>query len=210
LGRYDNVDDIRGEITSETENSTLSQESEDSQPEFSLGKISNNVYTNDFLGLSCTLPLEWNFYSEEQILELNNITMEYIDEDYSSQLEKATIIYDMYAQNIVDNSTVNVNLERLNPVQAVTLDLKTALVAQTDAIVSTYQNMGYTDVAVNYENITVDGKKYDALRIEAKIQGYDFYGIAFSFIKNSYLANVTVTSLQTDKINTILKCFTLE
>jgi len=83
-------------------------------------------------------------------------------------------------------------------------------VAQTDAIVSTYQNMGYTDVAVNYENITVDGKKFDALRIEAKIQGYDFYGIAFSFIKNSYLANVTVTSLQTDKINTILKCFTLE
>ncbi|MBE6810150.1 MAG: hypothetical protein E7521_03720 [Ruminococcaceae bacterium] len=210
LGRYDNVDDIRGEITSETENSTLSQESEDSQPEFSLGKTSNNVYTNEFLGLSCTLPSEWNFYSDEQILELNNITKEYIDEDVSSQLEKATIIYDMYAQNNVDNSNVNVNLERLNPVQAVTLDLKTALVAQTDAIISTYQNMGYTDVAVNYENITVDGKKFDALRIEAKIQGYDFYGIAFAFIKNSYLANVTVTSLQTDKTNTILKCFTLE
>lgn len=208
-GNYD-VEDIRGEITSEVENPTQSQDSEESQPGFSLGKTSNNVYTNEFLGLSCTLPSEWKFYSDEQILELNNITKEYIDEDVSSQLEKATIIYDMYAQNTVDNSNVNVNLERLNPVQAVTLDIKTALEAQTDAIISTYQNMGYTDVSVNYESITVNGKKYDALRIEAKIQGYDFYGIAFTFIKNNYLANVTATSLQTDKTNTILNCFTLE
>ncbi len=215
LGENNNVDDIRGEITSEVQNVTQGEETEDgkneeSQPEFSLGKTINNVYTNEFLGLSCTLSSEWEFYSDEQILELNNIVLENIDEDISEQIKNATIIYDMFAQNTVDYSNINMTLERFSSLQIASIDMKQSLEAQKDAIISTYQNMGYTDITVAYEKIIVDNKEYDALKLKAMIQGVDFYGTAFAFKKNNYVATVTVTSLQTDKTDDILKKITVE
>ena len=83
------TDDVRGDIASE---STIQNENE---PEFSLGKATSNTYNNDFLGISCTLPTEWAFYTDEQILELNNIVGTIVDEDIAERLKNANTIYDI-------------------------------------------------------------------------------------------------------------------
>lgn len=214
-------EDVRGEIISgdntQTENNTDKDADTDintdanteteNEPEFSMGKVSSNTYNNDFLGLSCTLPSEWVFYTEEQILEINNIVGDVVDENAKKQLENATIIYDMYASYISEGSSINVNLEKLNAVQAVTLNIKNTLEGQIGTIKSAYENMGYTDMDIGYQKVTVDGKEFDALKFTAKIQGIDFYGITFSFIKENYLASIAVCSILTDKNETILGYF---
>ena len=179
------------------------------EPEFSLGKTDNNTYTNDFLGIGCTLPAGWAFYTDQQILELNNIVEDVLDEEIVDRLKDANIIYDMYA--ICQNTgSINVNLEKLDALQLVGLNIKQTLEAQIGSIKSAYQGMGYTDIDVNYQKVTVDGKEFDALRIEAKIQGIDFYVITFAFRKQNYLANVTISSLQTDETATLMSYFTIE
>ncbi len=206
------ADNVRGEILGggssvEEISSELETSSEEAQPEFSMGKATSNTYKNDFLGLNCTLPEEWVFYTDKQILELNNVVGEVIDEKTASQLENANIIYDMYASIEAEGSSININLEKFSAVQMVTLDIKQVLEAQIDTIKSAYQNMGYTDTQVTYQKVKVDGKEFDALKITAKIQGIDFYSVSFAFKKGNYLANVAIGSLQTDKTDTYMGYF---
>ncbi|MBR4949210.1 MAG: hypothetical protein IKZ25_00380 [Clostridia bacterium] len=198
------TDDVRGDISSE---SSIQNENE---PEFSLGKTTSNTYNNDFLGISCTLPTDWVFYTDEQILELNNIVGTIVDEDIVERLKNANIIYDMSAANQTDGSNMNINLEKLSAVQMISLDIKQTLEAQIDTIKQAYENMGYTDTNVEYQKIKVDGKEFDGLKLTAKFQGIDFYTNIFTFRKSNYLANVSICSLETDKTDTILSYFTIK
>lgn len=193
---------IRGEIVGGDQNP--------SEPEFSLGKTTGKTYKNDFLGISCTLPDGWVFYTDAQIRELNNLTGEYLDEDIAQRLENATIVYDMYAQNTVQAATMNVNMEKLNVVQVVGLDIKKTLEAQIGSLKTVYENMGCTDVQAGYQKIKVDGKDFDALRITAKMQGVDMFVVTFAFLRGNYLANVSICSVQTDQIGDILDYFTVQ
>ena len=198
-------DDVRGDIISGDNNA-----SQETEPEFSMGKAANGVYKNDFLGLSCTLPAGWEFYSDEQIKEMNNITADFYTEEFSQQIQNATIIYDMLAVNTENNSSINLNLEKLNPLQMIGLDIKQVLESQFDTIKTTYENMGYTGVDVQYKKVSVDGKELDGLVTTANIQGVNLYCVLFSFPKGSYLANVSITTIQTDTTQQILDCFSFE
>lgn len=208
------TDDVRGDIvtnatTTTTEESTTTTTVADDEPTFSLGKTSSNTYNNAFLGLSCELPSDWTFYTDDQIRELNNLALDLVEEDVAEALQNADVIFDMYATCATDSSNMNVNMQKLTALQLATLNIKNELEAQIDTIQSSYNSMGYTDIAIAYKKVTVDGKEYDGLTITAKIQGFDFYATCFAFRKGNYLANVTVCSLLTDKIDTILDHFTV-
>ena len=197
-------EDIRGEVSGTTEGN------QEEKPEFSLGDTTGSTYTNDFLGISCTLPEGWVFYTDEQIKEQNNITENYLDEEVIEQLKKASIVYDMIAKNMPDGSNINVTMTKLNAAQIGNLNIKDVLEAEIDTIKSTYANIGYTDVQVEYQKLTVDGKEFDSLKIQAKVQGLDFTGVLFAFPKGDYLANVTVCSLSADTVNSILGSITVK
>ena len=190
--------DVRGEVEGGND------------PEFSLGTAKSGTYKNDFLGISCTLPSGWTFYSDKEIRELNNLTMDMLDEDIAERLEKANIIYDMFATCQTTGSNMNVVLEKLSTAQTIKLDIKATLEAQFDTLKSSYESMGYTNISVKYQKVKVDGKEFDGLRLTAKIQGIDFYTTMFAFKKSNYLANVTICSLQTDQTGTVLGYFTVE
>ena len=197
-------EDIRGEVSGTTEGN------QEEKPEFSLGDTTGSTYTNDFLGISCTLPEGWVFYTDEQIKEQNNITENYLDEEVIEQLKKASIVYDMIAKNMTDGSNINVTMEKLNADQIEDLNIKDILEAEIDTIKSTYANIGYSDVQVEYQKLTVDGKEFDSLKIQAKFQSLNFSSILFAFPKGDYLANVTVCSLSADTVNSILGSITVK
>lgn len=203
-------EDIRGEIipgNNTTEGQPSTTAPAETEPEFSMGQSENGVYKNDFLGLTCTVPAGWEFYTDEQILEMNNITADYFDENVEQQIQNAAIVYDMCAVNTADSSSININLEKLNPLQMLAIDVKQVLESQIDAIKSTYANMGYTDTQIQYEKVTVDGKELDGLSIAATIQGVTIYQTIFSFPQGSYLANISITAAQEGLTDDILGYF---
>lgn len=180
------------------------------EPEISMGSYSGNTYRNDFLGLSCTVPEGWEFYSEEQLLELNGFVGEYVSEEVQEQLKNANVVFDMFAQHPTEGSSINVNMEKLNAVQLISLDIQETLEAQIPGIESSYQEMGYTDVQVNSQKATIDGKEFDSLFVSAKVNGMDFVLVCFAFRKGNYLVNVSAGTLQMEKLNSLLGCFTLQ
>lgn len=193
-------ENVRGGISSVSQNTESDS--------FSLGETENNSYKNEFLGLSCSLPKEWIFYTDEQILELNNIVADSVDEEIAEAISNAKIIYDMYATNNNDGSSVNVNLEKISIAQAATLNLKQTIESQFPALKSGLENMGYTNVNIEYAKIKVGGKEFDGAKISGKIQGIDFYESVFTFKKGLYIANVTVATFS-DNTDTILNYFTV-
>ena len=183
-------DEVRGEIVEGGDAAGDNEAQEggsdsEKEPEFSIGKASGNTYKNDFLGLSCTLPSDWTFYSEEQMLEMNNFTGSYLDETVQEQIKNATIIYDMYAVRGNTGSSISINLEKLSKAQAAVLDLKDTLEAQISAIKNGYSNMGYTDIEISYQKVKVDGRSLDALLLTAELGGRDFTAVIFCFLQQA-------------------------
>lgn len=203
----DNNDDANKEA--EEDDNAEEEEEEEEEPQFSLGTTNSNTYRNKFLGLSCTLPSSWVFYTDEQIKEINNFATDLAGEEYAAAVENATLIYDMFASDETTGNNININMEKLNSLQVANLNLKDSLEAQIDLLVSSYENMGYTNVCAEYEKITVDGKAFDALTISAEIYGIEFHGVTFSFLKGNYCANVAVCTMGEDAVDTILGYFTV-
>ena len=225
-GCVPNTEDLRGEIETPSSSANLRGEIEipstststpdnketqppTTEPEFSLGKTESNRYYNDYFGISCALPADWVFYTDEEILELNNITMDSFDGDVAEALKNATIIYDMFAQNPNDFSSTNINMEKLSALQMLYLDLKSNVETLLPILEESYANMGYTNIQTSYTKVTVDGKEYDGMKIFAQIQGINAYSISFCYKKASYLVNVNVTTFFTDETSTLLSYYTI-
>lgn len=180
------------------------------EPAFSMGKTTGTTYTNDFLGLSCTLPQGWTFASEQELLQLNNMTKEYLDEDTLKLLEKATIVYDMSAQHLTEGGSINVNMEKFTSAQIIKMNVKATLEAQIPTLISTYENMGFTDVIAEVDTIAVDGQAFDGVRISANYYGDTFYLICISFKRSTYLANVAIGAWSIEKLEETKGCFTVK
>ncbi len=203
-------EDVRGEIIQNVPATTATPETTAPAPEFSLGQTANNTYINEYLGMQCTLPEEWVFYTDEEILALNNIVGNVLDEEIAQKIQQANVIYDMYAGVPDSGYSVNVTLEKINPIQLLTVDLQQVLESQIETIETSYDSMGYTNTTARYGKVTVDGEAYDGLYITANIQGLNFYGVSFAFVRGNYMANICVTSLAEDTTGEILGYFTID
>ena len=205
--------DLRGEIETPSSSTSIQDEDETppttSEPVFYLGTIENNHYYNILFGVSCTLPSDWAFYTDEEMKELNNLTMDMFDGDIAEALKNATIIYDMFAQDSYGFSSTNVNMEKLAPMQFVMLNLKENIESMLPALEQSYANMGYTNIQSAYTKVTVDGKEYDGMKVSAQIQDINIYSISFCYKRAYYLVNVNVTSFITDETDTLLSYYTI-
>lgn len=198
---------------SATENNFLS-ETPGTQTQVSksqlLGTTTGSTYQNDFLGLRFSLPAGWEFYTEAQIMQLNNYAGSFYDDAFYEQIQNANIIYDMYAIQQAYGHSVNINMEKLSTLQLSSLDIEQTLRSQFPALRATLNNMGYTDVGVSYQKVTVDGKVFDSIRVTANIQNLHLYENIFSFRKGDYLANITVASLGNDLTYDLLDQFEID
>jgi hypothetical protein len=116
----------------------------------------------------------------------------------------------MLATHPTTNSSVNVNLEKLNSFQLMNLNIKANLESQFPTITATLKNMGFSNINIQYQKLTVDGKEYDGLVISATLNNIPMYQAAFAFLRGNYLACVTVCSMQTDNRTSILNYFSFD
>jgi len=203
------------EVVDDSEDDEIIDDSEDviddsfsDTPELSLGETRGNTYKNDFTGISCTLPSGWKFYSENQIMELNNLVGEYAGEELAEMLKSANVIYDMYAINESTVSTANIVLEKHDEDFYEQYTMKKIIESQISASKSTLSNMGYSNINIAYDDkIEVEGRNYEGMTISADINGMAFYSKVVCVRVGNYIVTVTVGSLNTDSTDAILDCF---
>ncbi len=169
-------------------------DTEESDDEFSLGKTDGLVYENAFIGLGCTLPSDWSFYTDEEIMELNNYTADFMGEEYEEMVKNAQIVYDMYAVDGTDMNSINVTLEKIDNRMLAGIDVADIYAQNKSAFETMYTSMGCSNVLVNQVTIDIEGEEFAGIEISAEINGYTLYQKCFGVKCNGYLASLAITT----------------
>lgn len=201
-----NDGDIKGKYKEENISDDTLKEN-DLEEEFSLGEISNNVYESDFIGIGFKLDENWRFYSEEEIMELNNSATDMAGEEYEELIKNATIVYDMYATDSDQLNNININLEKISNTKLLSLDIVENFESSAPMIVDIFKNMGCENTNWEITDIVIDGKKLDALYVTAELNDVPMYQLMFQKKCNGYLACVTISTLFSDTISDLADNF---
>lgn len=201
-GESDKEDEI--DISGSTGNTTEEKE------EFVFGKVNGKTYSNEFTGISCTLPDSWVYHTDEEIKALNNITTNMLDDDIAEMVKKATIIYDMQASDPSTGNNTNINLEKLPSYASSSVNIETILKNQFTALKQSLESVGATVEKMEYEKITVDRKEYDGISVVSNYNGVKMEQNIICFQKDEYLVYLTVTATQEGKLNTLLSYFEID
>ena len=199
-------EEVRGEQIS-NEESLEESDMENSEEEFTIGKTENLVYENTFIGIGCTLESNWYFYSDEEIMELNNYTASVAGEEFEEIIKEADLIYDMYAisDNQLDN--INVNLEKMSKSSLDNLVIEEALQGSISILKDSYSNIGYSDIRAELDTVDIEGKEFTCLSVSGEIEGLKMYQKTFPIKCNGYLANITITTYEENTVDSIAERF---
>lgn len=178
--------------------------SDNSSASFALGKVVDNQYTNEFLGITCTLDEQWTFYTDEQIKEVNNITADMLDEDIAAQLENANFVYDMMASS-ESGASVNVNIENLG-LSGVAMTAETYLSMQIDTLKTSLEQMGFSNVVIENKTYDFAGNSEEGVYVHASANGLTFEEAVVVLKRGMRFANISVGTVGGD-IDSILAMF---
>ena len=97
----------------------VEEEKEEVYETYVRGEWVDNVYTNDFLGFSFTLPENWTLATDEELLSmLDTATDQFASEDlkerYDEAIEKASSFYDFAIFNLNTGESMILNVEDLS------------------------------------------------------------------------------------------------
>lgn len=188
--------DIRGEQTE-----VVSGE----EKEFELGQADGLNYENTFVGIGFNLESGWSFYTDEQIRELNNQTMEIGSEEYKEVMENADVVFDVQAVSADGTSNINVVLEKVSALALATFDFKTNYEKTFSVVKESFENMGFTDYTYEFVDLEIDGKTVTGVKNIASASAVSMYQKQFAVKCNGYIASITVTSMNKDTTDDILK-----
>ena len=212
-----NGDDVRGEI--KENNQATAENSEDTQQDtqgetqkISLGQSEGSTYDRTFIGLGWTLPEGWNFLSDEQMNQMNNIVADMLDsEQLQAAIEKASVICDMYAINYTNGSTINIQLEKLSAMANVVYDANTYVDTTIGQLSSSLEMMGYTDIQITKTTINVAGTEHPGIALQATLNGVAIYQRMACIKVGDYMCVIaTATALEDSNDSIFANFYALE
>ncbi len=186
------------------------EEEEEAGNDFSLGSTDGLIYESAFIGLGCTLPSDWTFYSDIEIMQLNNYTASVMGEEYEELLKNAQIVYDMYAVDGTGMNSINVTLEKIDNRMLMAIDVADIFTQNASMFEEMYTSMGYSNVKVEQATFDIEGEEFDGIEISGEISGFVLYQKCFGVKCNGYLASIAITAYDDEDIaDTIVSNFYL-
>lgn len=216
--------EIRGEVTpaAATTETAASAETEtapeaqtpveidpDAERELALGSSDGSTYTSTFLGLKCTLGGDWSFYSDEEILEMNQFAQDMMDEEMAERLRSASTLQDMYAANAETGETLNITISNTGTLFGTILSADAYADAALPQLTPAMQSIGLGNVTVEKSSTTFAGKTETAILISGDFDGVPLYETMVVLKRGSYVACVTAASYWEDTTGLMLNAFSL-
>ncbi len=156
------------------------------------GTIEENVYTNADLGITFTKPSGWTFYSDEQIREITQISIEEILKDDQYDPEKMTYVMDFMAADIQGNN-VNLSIESLNFLGKTMTEEK--YIEKSKETLNEQDTLTYTfsDTA----EVTLAGTTFSRLTATATYQTVSMTQYIYVKKLDGYMLCITATAVDT-------------
>lgn len=180
------------------------------QKTFQRGSVEGRTYTSEFLGLTCTAPEEFAYLSDQEIAEMNSITLE-SGEDLASamkqRLEDGGQVQDMYLMTEDALHRVGVTVDKVT-------DGKTAVdmavfiengIAQAEEYYAAIEGM--TDVGAAAQTTKFLGGEYDSILTTATYNGFPTQSLQVCIPLEQYICVVTFTSYVEDRTDEMMGFF---
>ena len=188
---------------------------DDGNNALSLGIIEGNVYTNQYVGLSCKLGSNWTYKTAEELQDLpDDISNMMSGSALGDAISRYNTLIDMQAENLQDLTSINVvytklpSSERAMYAKMTESEVIDSILAQKDMLIASYKQMGITVHSMKKVTVTFMGEEHTAMHMTADISGIAYYTLQFSYMHlGEYGATVTLASYQTDKTDSLLPIF---
>ena len=183
-----------------------------SDPVMSIGRIEGGVYTNRYVGFTMALGSDWTYYSAEELQELpDNVADIFEGSEIGNAINTIEYFQDMVAENTNDMTTVNLLYQKM--------DMKTRLLyatmteeeiidsvlAESDALISSYAQAGILVETIEKTTVTFLGKQRTAIKTVATTNGVPYYILQlYEYHLGQYSATITFGSFVTDKTEGLL------
>ena len=172
------------------------------------GTVSGNTYTSDSLKVKLALDDTWEIADDEQMAELSGFVVDSFDDEHlKEQLENGGVVYDLYAVNQTDGSSLNIGIQKLSAMSG--------LLATEDAFAEANikqlpEQLAAGGITVdNIEKTTVEfaGKTHTALALSGSVQDIPLYETMALVKQGSYLYVITAATFYEDTSATLLDLF---
>lgn len=178
-----------------------------------LGRIEGGVYTNEYIGIGCTLDADWTFYTAEELQELpGQIHEELKDTEYSDAGLRQ--IADMFAENTVDGSNINIQYTKLNLQERMVfaaMDYEgfvDMILRESESMAAAYAQSGFENVKMEKVIVNYLGQERVAIRTTATVMDVPLYMLQlFEHDLGQYYVVITVTAVAEDTVQSLTDLF---
>ncbi|MBQ6702898.1 MAG: hypothetical protein IJN17_08100 [Clostridia bacterium] len=174
---------------------------EEKQKEFTLGVVDGTTYTSDFAGIGINLGLGWNFYTKDQIKQMNNFIGK-SDEEISTALESASVVVDMLAYDVSSNN-VSVIFEKSDTADLKKLSLDDIMDNSYEGFLESISSANPTVVEKNTEVIKLCDRDMGCLKVTVSIPNEQvgvvtMYTTLLVFKCENYLVSIGINTYGND------------
>ena len=180
------------------------------QKTFQRGSVEGRTYTSEFLGLTCTAPEEFAYLSDQEIAEMNSITLE-SGEDLASamkqRLEDGGQVQDMYLMTEDALHRVGITVDKATDGKT-TVDMAAFIengIAQAEEYYAAIEGM--TDVGAAAQTTKFLGGEYDSILTTATYNGFPTQSLQVCIPLEQYICVVTFTSYVEDRTDEMMGFF---
>ena len=161
------------------------------------GTVNNDTYVNTFLGLGCTLE-GWHYYSDEELEGVNQRTKDALSDEFDDLVDQSIGV--MMAEKQGGMQNVNIQLQNVKNYVSVYEMMGTQSVAENSisGFKTTLEAAGFTDVQLEVSEQTIGDKSFTCMTGQYKIKDVQVYFRQVWFIRDIYLATLTVTTVLED------------
>lgn len=200
--------DTAATTTTATETTTTTAETTTTTTaaEVRLGSTTGGVYQNTFIGIGCKFDSSWVIYSDEEIREVNELTMDSLSDEYAEQLANAAVLYDFFAST-ENGDSININLEKVTAIQALAIDTETYVDMSISSLEDALAGTGVANVKAEKVKRTFAGEETFSATISMTIEGVPFYETVVCLKRGNYFVSITVGAFEQSHVNEILNRF---
>lgn len=170
---------------------------------FHFGDISLNTYENTYYGLSAEFDEDWVIYTENEILEMNDVSL---DEGISEEdVAVGDVLADLVAYDPASNDSVMVYAEKIGADSSIDITSK-AENAKT-SYSEYYASVEYTDIESSVATREFLGEERTCVNISAILDGENVYFTNVYFECDDYLLTLEVCASDEAGAEAILSSF---
>ena len=197
-----------GEEATATPEADDAEATEETGKTTSLGRVQGGVYGNEYVGVSCTLDSEWEFYTAEELQEFPvDVAEMFKGTDMEDEMSQMSYITDMSAENQEDFTSMNIIYEKLDLQQRLALGnttssdiVDTMLVYQKDMLTTTYAQAGINVLDMSKKSVEFCRETMDGLYMYCDVSGIPYYTLQiFDYSLGDYAVTITLASFMEDK-----------